>query len=100
MSIVFHHYKTLKEENKTISGIEDLRLDINDKSIALKKELDKWKSYYDILCKPNRDLFKEMLQSVNRYSNAIESKGDDYVTEPLLISLIFDQYKKLMNNIS
>ncbi len=41
-----------------------------------------------------------MLQSVNRYSNAIESKCDDYVTESLLISLIFDQYKKLMNNIS
>ncbi len=39
MSIVFHHYKTLKEENKTISGIEDLWLDINYKSIALKKRI-------------------------------------------------------------
>ncbi len=47
MSIVFHHYKILKDKNKTLSGIVGQRLDI-DKSILLQKELTKWKTYFNI----------------------------------------------------
>jgi hypothetical protein len=66
---------------------------INQNSILLQKELDKWNSYSSILRKQNRDLFNQMLQSSYKYSNAIDSKGENYATESLLITMIFEQYK-------
>jgi hypothetical protein len=30
-------------------------------SIILKRELEKWKTYYDVLRRPSRDLFNQML---------------------------------------
>jgi hypothetical protein len=95
ISIAFHHYKTLKEKNKTISEIEDQQLDIKESNI-LQKELKKWKTYSDILRQPNRDLFNEMLKSIYKYSNSIEAKGENYATESLIMSLLLEQYKKLI----
>ena len=52
-------------------GPSDLQLDNyyyyynNNNSIILQKELDKWKTYSAILRRPNRDLFNQMLQSVD-----------------------------------
>ena len=74
MSIVFHHYKILNY------NILPLLLPIgtnganNHNSIILQKELDKWKTYSTIL-KKFRDLFNQMLQSLYKYSNAINAKG-------------------------
>jgi hypothetical protein len=106
MSIVFHHYKILKErlESKnmllfTDEKDNDININQNSSSIILQRELEKWKTYSDILRKPNRDLFNEMIQSVYKYSSSIDAKGEDYATESLLISLIFEQHK-LMKNIS
>jgi hypothetical protein len=93
ISIAFHHYNTLKEKNNKKFEVD--KLDSYNSTI-LKKELAKWKTYSDILRKPNRDLFNEMLQSIYKYSNSIEAKGENYATESLIMSLIFDQYKKLM----
>jgi hypothetical protein len=93
MSIALHHYKILKERlnsNIFFSKKED---NINQNSIILQKELDKWNSYSSILRKQNRDLFNQMLQSSYKYSNAIDSKGENYATESLLITMIFEQYK-------
>ena len=93
MSIALHHYKILKERlnsNIFFSKKED---NINQNSIILQKELDKWNSYSSILRKPNRDLFNQMLQSSYKYSNPIDSKGENYATESLLITMIFEQYK-------
>jgi len=39
-----------------------------------------------------------MLHSSYKYSVAINAKGDQYSTESLLISLIFDQHKILLNS--
>ena len=39
-----------------------------------------------------------MLQSSYKYSVAINAKGDQYSTESLLISLIFDQHKMMLPN--
>jgi hypothetical protein len=111
MSIVFHHYKILKEHLESKKNMllftdeKDNNNDINinqnnSSSIILQKELDKWKTYSDILRQPNRDLFNEMIQSaVYKYSSAIDAKGENYATESLLMSLIFEQHK-LMKNIS
>ncbi|HJT83022.1 MAG TPA: hypothetical protein VJ697_00945 [Nitrososphaeraceae archaeon] len=94
MSIVFHHYKNLKEKNNKI--FESDQIVSSNNSEILKKELAKWKIYSDILRKPNRDLFNEMLLSANKYSESIDAKGKDFVTESLLMSLLFEQYKKLL----
>ena len=95
MSIVFHHYKTLTKNNMLLKAPNDHNDDNNYNSIILQKELDKWKTYSDILRKPNRDLFNQMLQSSYKYSNAINAKGENYATESLLISLILDQQHKI-----
>jgi hypothetical protein len=39
-----------------------------------------------------------MLHSSYKYSVAINAKGDQYSTESLLISLIFDQHKILLTS--
>jgi hypothetical protein len=99
MSIVFHHYKILKEhlESKDMllfTDEKDNDININqNSSLVLQRELEKWKTYSDILRKPNRDLFNQMLQSSYKYSSSIDAKGEDYATESLLISLIFEQHK-------
>ena len=64
MSIVFHHYKTLKEKNPLAAN--GFKKDINNRdnnNIILKREIEKWNNYSSVLRKPNRILFEEMLQS-------------------------------------
>jgi len=93
MSIVLHHYKSLKENNRLFSNEEELYDNSNNFPKILQKELDKWKTYSYILRQPNRNLFNEMLQSVYKYSLSINAKEERYVTESLLMSLIFEQHK-------
>ncbi|MDF2737055.1 MAG: hypothetical protein K0S93_911 [Nitrososphaeraceae archaeon] len=69
MSIVFHHYKILNERlvdsknnNMFFSKEKDNNIINQNNSIILQKELEKWKTYYHKLRKPNRDLFNQMLQ--------------------------------------
>ena len=87
-------YKNLKEKNNKI--FESDQIVFSNNSEILKKELAKWKIYSNILRKPNRDLFNEMLLSANKYSDSIDAKGKDFVTESLLMSLLFEQFKKLL----
>ena len=98
MSIVFYHYKILYErldsKNMFFSKEKDNNLNQNN-AIILKRELEKWKIYCDILRQPNRDLFNQMLQSSYKYSNSIDAKGENYSTESLLMSLLLEQYKIL-----
>jgi len=100
MSIVLHHYKTLKEKNllidKDYTITADFKKDINN--TLLKREIDKWNKYSFVLRKQNRILFEEMLQASNKYSDAINAKCEQYSTESLLLSLVFDQYKLINNN--
>ena len=102
MSIVFHHYKILKERLESKNTLlftddkdNDIHINQNSSSIILQRELKKWKTYSNILRQPNRDLFNEMIQSIYKYSNAIDAKGENYATESLLMSLIFEQYKMI-----
>jgi hypothetical protein len=88
ISIALHHYKLLKEKNYN-SNINET----NNKSIILKREIEKWNNFSSVLRKPTRELFKEMLQSAYKYSNAINSKGEQFSTESLIMSLSFEQYK-------
>ena len=116
MSIIFHHYKILTESSLSSGSIGHIKnydndyyndkegegeYNINNKncSIILKQELDKWNNYSRILRKTDRELFQEMLlQSSYKYSDAIDMKGEQYSTESLFISLIFEQHKKMILN--
>jgi hypothetical protein len=89
MSIVFHHYKT--SLNNSFKFVEEDNN--NNNSIILKRELDRWNNFSSILRKLNRDLFNQMLQSSYKYSSSIDAKGENYATESLLMSLMFEQYK-------
>ncbi len=89
MSIVFHHYKT--SLNNSFKFVEEDNN--NNNSIILKRELDRWNNFSSILRKLNRDLFNQMLQSSYKYSSSIDAKGENYATESLLMSLMFEQFK-------
>ena len=89
MSIVFHHYKTL---NESVMFVKEEN-NYNNNSAILQRKLDKWDSFSSILRKPNRDLFNRMLQSSYKYSNAIDAKGEQFLTESLIISLLVEQHK-------
>jgi hypothetical protein len=94
MSIVFHHYKIL---NESVKFVEEDNYKNNNNSAILQRELEKWKTYSDILRKPNRDLFTQMLHSsLYKYSNAIEARGENYSTESLIMSLLLEQYKMMI----
>jgi hypothetical protein len=43
----------------------------------------------------DKDLFNQMLKSVNKYSGAIKAKGELYATQSLLMSLMLEQHKKI-----
>ena len=60
----------------------------------LTKEIDSWKSYSDCLRKKDRELFDQMLKICYKYSESISAKGRDYSTESLLMTLLFEQYKR------
>ena len=69
----------------------------NNHSTILKQEIDKWYKFSFVLRKKNRILFEEMFQSSYKYSDAINSKGSEFATESLFMTLIFDQHKMLIN---
>ena len=60
----------------------------------LTKEIESWKSYSDCLRKKDRELFDQMLKKCYQYLPSINAKGKDFSTESLLITLLFEQYKK------
>src|SRR5688572_13956157 len=95
MSIALHHYKILNDSNLMLASFDTNTDNSNHNSTILQKELDKWKTYSDILRKPNRSLFNQMLKSAYEYSDAIEAKGEDYATRSLLMSIMLEHHKKL-----
>ncbi|HJT85977.1 MAG TPA: hypothetical protein VJ697_15965 [Nitrososphaeraceae archaeon] len=62
----------------------------------LDREIENWESYASQLNNEDKKLFYQMLKSVNKYSPSIEAKGESYATQSLIMSLLLEQYKKLM----
>ena len=53
-------------------------------------------NFSSVLRKQNRELFNEMLQSSYKYSSAIKAKGENFVTESLIMSLLLEQQYKII----
>lgn len=79
MSMVFHHYKILKERlnlKNMLFSKDYEEYNLNQNSNILQKELENGKTYSDILRKTIKDSFNQMLPSSYKYSNTIESKRE------------------------
>jgi hypothetical protein len=59
----------------------------------LTREIQAWSGFADALREEDRVLFLRMLEQCYEYVDSINSKGEFYSTESLLISLIFVQHK-------
>ena len=59
----------------------------------LTNEIQAWSGFADALREEDRILFLRMLQQCYQYIDSINSKGEYYSTESLLISLVFIQHK-------
>lgn len=59
----------------------------------LTREIQAWSGFADALREEDRVLFLRMLKQCYQYIDSINSKGEYYSTESLLISLIFVQHK-------
>lgn len=63
------------------------------KDDLLSQEIDSWKGFADTLCGEDRNLFLQMLNECYLYERAINSKGEYYSAESLLMGLVFLQHK-------
>ena len=59
---------------------------------TLTQEIESWRGFADAL-REDRVLFLHMLNECYQYINSINSKGDYFSTESLLMSLVFAQHK-------
>jgi hypothetical protein len=60
---------------------------------TLTQEIESWRGFADALREDDRVLFLHMLNECYQYINSINSKGDYFSTESLLMSLVFAQHK-------
>lgn len=59
----------------------------------LTKEIQAWSGFADALREEDRVLFLRMLEQCYQYVDSINSKGEYYSTESMLVSLVFVQHK-------
>jgi hypothetical protein len=59
----------------------------------LSQEIESWKGFTDCLREEDRVLFLQMLDECYQYINSINSKGEYFSTESVLMSLVFVQHK-------
>lgn len=62
----------------------------------LDREIENWEGYASGLYNEDRKLFYQMLNSVNKYSPSIEAKGECYATQSLIMSLLLELHKKIL----
>ena len=62
----------------------------------LTKEIESWRSFANNLnSEEYKEIFNKMLADCYKYANAINTKGDAFPTESLLMSLLFSQQKMI-----
>lgn len=70
-----------------------IRLTLFPNEDILTKEIQAWSGFADALREEDRVLFLRMLEQCYQYVDSINSKGEYYSTESLLVSLVFIQHK-------
>jgi hypothetical protein len=60
----------------------------------LTKEIESWKGFTERLpTDEDGKVFTEMLNNCYKYAKAINAKGRPFPTEPVIMALLFSQYK-------
>ena len=59
----------------------------------LAREVESWRGFADALREEDRVFFLRMLDECYQFINSINSKGEYFSTESLLMSLVFVQHK-------
>lgn len=60
----------------------------------LTREIESWKGFAEsLLTEQDRMLYMKMLKDCYKYSKAINSKGQPFPTESLIIALLFSQHR-------
>ncbi|HET6726929.1 MAG TPA: hypothetical protein VFH19_02760 [Nitrososphaeraceae archaeon] len=59
----------------------------------LAQEVESWRGFADALREEDRELFLRMLDECYQYIHSINSKGEYFSSESLLMSLVFVQHK-------
>jgi hypothetical protein len=103
---MLYHYKILNEkrknsnQNNTPKNKKDNTLDsfFNQNHDNMLLERESWQKFSIGLRKNNRELFNKMLQSCYIYSPSIKAMGNEYSTESLFITILFEQYKQQIRN--
>jgi hypothetical protein len=63
---------------------------------TLTKEIESWKNGFAFaLRSEDRKLFMEMIEYNDKYTDAINAKGEPFTTESLFIALILEQQKMI-----
>ena len=61
----------------------------------LAREIESWKAFGDSLREEDREIFDKMIQQCYRHIKAINSKGEPYTTEAMMMSLILTQHQMI-----
>ena len=75
-------------------SIENIR-DERSPARRLESEVNSWKPYADALRQEDRIVFKDMMNAISSYGEAVESSGRGYDTEALMMSILLNQQKAI-----
>ena len=65
------------------------------KDDLLSKEIESWRAFGDSLRDEDKKIFDKMIQQCYKHIKAINSKGDPYTTESMMMSLILTQHQMI-----
>jgi hypothetical protein len=65
------------------------------KEDILTKEIESWKGFADSLLAEDRKTFIKILNDCYKYAKAINTKAQPFPSEPLIMALLFSQYKMI-----
>lgn len=77
----------------TVRKLSEKKLALFPNEDILTQEIQAWTGFADALREEDRVLFLRMLEQCYQYVDSINSKGEYYSTESLLMSLVFVQHK-------
>jgi hypothetical protein len=70
-------------------------LSLFPKDDLLSKEIESWKAFGDSLREEDKKIFDKMIKQCYKHIKAINSKGEPYTTESLMMSLILTQHQMI-----
>jgi hypothetical protein len=75
--------------------VQIIHLNINEND-GLTEEIKSWKNGFAFALRPeDRELFMEMIEGCNKYTDSIAARGKQFTTESLFIALILKQRKMI-----